>query len=239
MIRNVSWAALLVAVSYAIFQFIARTQDPAQAFTLRTPLDDAIPFVEWTVYLYSWVYTAMVYPCFVVRSQALFGRVVKAYAAVLVGSLVFFWFFPVTSLGFRPADHTLDVTDFEQWAIRLTFWVDPPYNLFPSLHMSIACIAALAAWKARRLYGLLSVPMVLSIAVGITTMKQHFIADGVAAFVLAAVCYRLFLHGYDPASEPREARIYGWRGLALYAAFHTAFYASIYVVYRVGVVPWA
>ena len=43
----------------------------------------------------------------------------------------------------------------------------------------------------------------------------------------------------DPTSEPDEARIYGWGGVALYALFHTAFYLSAYVAFRLGWQPWA
>ncbi len=237
--RNLAWGTALTAVACLCFQVVARHIDPTTAARLATPADDAIPFEAWTVYLYSWVYTSMLYPAFVVRSRRLFLRVAAAYALVVSVSLVCFWVFPVTSLGFRPDAATLDLTAFANWGIRLTFFADPPTNLFPSLHMSVAVIAALSAWKARRIYGALASTFVVAISVSILTTKQHYIADGLAGWLLAAVVYALVLRPYDETAEPMEERAFSGLGVLAYVAFHLSVYGAMYLAFRAGFAPWS
>jgi hypothetical protein len=239
MALNWALALGLTAATMTLFWWIGYTADPARAASLRTSLDDAIPFVPWTVYLYSWVYTSMLYPLFVVRSPDLFRRVVAAYAVVIVFSLATFALFPVTAVGFRPDPSTLAEASFADWGLRLTYFVDPPMNLFPSQHLSIATISMLSAWTARRAFGLAILPIVAGIAVSICTVKQHFIADGVAGLALAFGVYRIMLARWDPGAR-READVAStWRGPAAYLAFHAAFYLALFVAYRAGYRPCA
>jgi hypothetical protein len=213
--------------------------DLASAHTLSTPIDDAIAFLPWTVYIYSWVYTSMLLPLFVVRDGALFRRVVAAYVLVGAQSVVMYWVFPVTSLYLRPDLSGLDTTVFHNWAMRLTYWVDPPANLFPSLHVGTALISALAAYKARPLYFWLSLPIVLGICVTICTTKQHYIADGILALVVVWVAWKFTLASYRSEDIPASTRALTWRGPVAYFAFHCSFYGVVYAIFlMVGDLPW-
>jgi hypothetical protein len=83
----------------------------------------------------------------------LFRRTVLAYALTIAVSLVLFVAVPVTSIGLRVDPATLDVKRLSPWAVAALYRIDPPFNLFPSLHLSIAVLAAASASKARRVYG--------------------------------------------------------------------------------------
>ena len=242
--RGLRWrlgvAAVVLGGTIVAFGGNGQWTDATTAHTLALPIDRWIPFVPASIYVYSWVYTSMLYPLFVVRSSQLFARTAAAYVLVIVASLTTYLAFPVTSLGFRPDVSHLDPNVFHEWGIRLTFFVDPPTNLFPSLHVSIAAISALAAWKARRLFGLVALPLVVGIVVSISTMKQHYVLDGVAALALAGFAYALLLRPYDAADDPAHVgpTAYTWRGPALYVAFHASVYASLYAGFRLGFRPW-
>jgi membrane-associated phospholipid phosphatase len=236
--NNVLLTAALTVSSMTLFWLIGYGVDPHAAAVLRTPLDDAVPFWPWSVYMYSWVYTSMLYPLFVIRCPALFRRTLLAYALVLAVCLASFALFPVTSLGLRPDVAALDTTTFHGWGTRLTFFVDPPTNLFPSQHLAIATLCVLAAWKARPLWGALALPIALGVGVSILTMKQHYIADGLAAVALAFAAWALVLRRYrPPAGTPRVAAT--WRGPAAYFAFHGLVYLALFVAFRAGWRPWA
>jgi hypothetical protein len=228
----------IVVVDMALFWWVGYTVDPADAASLRTRLDDAIPFVPWTVYLYSWVYTAMLYPLFVIRCPRLFDRALVAYGIVLVVSLAFFVGFPITAHGFRPDVSGLPLDSFHAWGVRLTFHVDPPTNLFPSQHVSVATIAMLLGWKARRAWGLLMLPVVTGILISISTMKQHFVADGIAGIILAAAVYLLVVRSYRPQSTPPDEVAWSWRGPAGYFLFHALVYLAFFVLYLADYQPW-
>jgi len=226
----------LVLLTVIGFELTGRGIDPAAATPLRPALDDAIPFLPHSVWFYSWVYTTLLLPLFVVRCPELFHRLFKAYVIVIVVTLASFALFPVTSLGFRPDPSQIPDDAFHLWAVRLTFVVDPPMNLFPSLHLSIATISALSAWKAHRGAGLLAALIAVGVAITICTMKQHYIADGVSALLLAFVAYALTLRGYDSSSNPDRA--YSWRGPAAYLLFHGLFYMTFICLYLAGWKPW-
>jgi len=153
-----------------------------------------------------------------------------AYGVAIVVSLLFFAAMPVTSIGLRMDRSTLDVTRFSPWAVSVLYDLDPPFNLFPSLHLSIAALAGFAAWKARRAYGAAAFVGVTLIGASICTVKQHFAVDALGGVVLAAVVHIIVLDPYRP--NPGTDPAYGWRGPAAFAALLAVVYAGFYVGFR-------
>ena len=85
-----------------------------------------------------------------------------------------------------------------------------------------------------------TVHVVLGILVTISTMKQHFVADGLAGLALAAAVYAMVLRPYRPAAEGAvEGSVaYSWRGPVLYVLFHASVYLALYGLFRFGFRPW-
>lgn len=208
---------------------VARNIDPARALDLGTALDARIPFVARSVWVYLWVFPASLLPLFLVRCPRLFRRTIVAYGVAIAVSLVVFAAFPFTSVGLRADRAALDVTRFSPWGVSVLYRLDPPFNLFPSLHLSIAALAALSAWKARRLYGAAAFAGVAAIGASICTVKQHFVLDGLGGLALAAVVYAIVLSPYAP--PPATDPAYGWRGPAAYAALLAAVQAGFYAAF--------
>ena len=210
--------------------------DVSLARSLAMPIDDRIPFVAASIYVYAWTYTAMLFPLFVVRSPRLFDRTALAYCLVIAVALPFFAWFPVSAASLREPVAALDPSRFHDWGVLLNYHLDPPVNLFPSVHLAIVTVAAGAAWKARRLYGAVATAFVAAIAVSVCTVKQHFAVDALAGLALGLVAYALLLHPYRP--QPGDGPVaFGWRGPALYLAFHGSVYAALYLVFRSGWLP--
>jgi len=219
-----------VAVFLIGYFAVGHNIDPTRARDLATSLDARIPFIARSVWVYLWVFPASLLPLFLVRCPRLFRRTIVAYGVVIAVSLIVFATFPVTSIGLRADRAALDVTRFSPWAVAVLYCIDPPYNLFPSLHLSIAALAALSAWKARRVYGAAAFLGVALIGVSICTVKQHFVVDGLGGLALAVVVYAFVLLPYAP---PRGADpAYGWRGPAAYAALLAVVYAGFYAAFR-------
>lgn len=228
-------ATLTLAV-VALFVFgyfsVGRSRDPGRAFSLATPLDAWIPFVALTIWIYLWVFPATLVPVFFVRCRDLFRRTVLAYAVVIAISLAVFAAFPVTSIGLRVDPGALDVTRFSSWAVSVVYALDPPFNLFPSLHLSTATIAAFSTWKARRSWGIAMFAGVFLIGISICTVKQHFLVDGIAGVALAWAAYALFMRRYRP--QPDVDPAYTWHGPALFFSLVLAVYLGLYVAFRQG-----
>ncbi len=229
---------LIVVVDMGLFWLISYSLTPGEGASLRCAVDDWIPFIPWTVFLYSAVYTASAYPLFAIRCPRLFMRTVVAILIILAVHLVFFSLFPVAGWDFRPDVSQWPSDSFVTWGVRLTFFVDPPTNLFPSQHVSMAVIAMLVAWRASRTAGLALLPVVAGICISITTMKQHYLVDGLAGCLLAGMVYWLVVHPYDDQGGKPEEIGFSWRGPAAYYLFLMVVYGLFFALYSSGFRPW-
>ncbi len=220
-----------VAVFFVTGYFgVGLTVDPARAIDLGTSLDARIPFNAHSVWVYLCLFPTSLLPLFVVRCPRLFRRTILAYGSAIAVSLIVFVALPVTSIGLRVDRSALDVTRFSPWAVSFLYDLDPPFNLFPSLHLSIAMLAALSAAKAKRPYGMTAFVGVAAIGASICTVKQHFVLDGLGGVALSAVVYTFILRPYTP--QPGTDPAYGWRGPAAYGALLVAVYSGLYAGFR-------
>lgn len=234
-----AWLLLLLVSWFALAYFgSARLADPGAARTLRTALDDAIPFVPASLYVYVEVYVAMLLPLFVVRSPVLLRRTALAYALAIALACACFVLFPVSSAGLRPELAVPERPDLTTWGLLTLYALDTPLNLFPSLHVAIMALATYAAWRARRAYGLLSLAPLAAVAASTCTVKQHYLADVAGGLALAALLGALVIRDAGRAGAFEASRAHGWSGLAGYAAFHLIVYGVAVLGYRLGLRPW-
>jgi hypothetical protein len=208
---------------------VGRSISSAMTFDMATSLDRRIPFIAQSVWIYFWVFTAALIPLFVVKCPRLFRRTVLAYGLVIAISLICFKVYPATSASLRAAGAVLDVSSPSNWAVSVLYSLDPPYNLFPSLHLSLALLAAFSAWKAKRLYGVGVGVGVGLVAVAVCTVKQHVLVDVLGGAVLASLSGGLIIGTYRAKRGVTPA--YGWRGPELYVGLLVLAYAGIYAAY--------
>ncbi len=229
--ERVALAVGLVIFFIAGYFGVGQSRNASDAGELQTFLDDQIPFIARSVWVYLLIFPAALVPLFVVRCQQLFRRTALAYAAVIAVSLICFATFPITSARLRTQPEMLDLTQPSNWAVSVLYSIDPPYNLFPSLHVSVAVLAAFSTWKAARSYGIVAFSCLVFVIVSILTVKQHVVLDAVGGITLAALAGALILrpyraHGTIPAA-------YSWRGPAIYVAFLVLVYTGFYLTYHV------
>ena len=150
---------------------------------LRTRLDDAIPFWPWT----SWCYLPFYAAIFIIaiigfRHRALFNRAVLAVVLVMtlgaVGHVLIGAEYP------RPV-LSPPYPDLSSAFLAAVQRIDPPGNVFPSLHVAHTNMLSLVLMKDRPRLGLVTLTMAILLAASTLTTKQHFIADVVAGYVLA------------------------------------------------------
>lgn len=211
--------------------------DPTEARSLATPLDAAIPFWLGSAIVYWSILPMGLLPVFVVAARELLRRVALAYTLAIAVALACFIAWPVTSLGFRPDAAATAGEGFAGWLLSLLHFLDPPLNLFPSLHLALACLAALSAWYARSPLRALAMVWVAAIAVSVCTTKQHFAVDALAGVALALLVARVVIFRTRPRPLPDAST--GARGVAWFAALVALFYAGLYAAYLVGVEPWS
>lgn len=216
------------------YHLIGWTTDPTRTTSLATGLDRAIPFVPETVYLYGLVYGAALYPLFALRSRRLLHRTVLAYLLVIGASLTCFALFPVSCASLRPPLEAVDERTLHGWGLRLIYTLDPPTNLFPSLHVGLAAIGAASLRRASRGHGWLAGSIVAATVVSICTVKQHFVVDAVAALALVAVVDDRVLRPFqaDPAEGPPA---FSWPAAAGYLALQAGIFGLCGLAFLTGV----
>ena len=210
--------------------------DPADARSLATPLDAAIPFLLGSVFVYWSILPMALLPLFVVRDPADFRRIALAYTVTIAVALAAFVVFPVTSQGLRPDAQSYSGAGFAGWLLQLLYFLDPPLNLFPSLHLALAFLAALAVVHVRGSPGALAVAWTACIAVAVCTTKQHFVVDAVAGIALGGLAHFVFVSSRNTSAA--VGATFGAAGLALFGALVVLFYAGLYGACLVGVDPW-
>jgi membrane-associated phospholipid phosphatase len=160
---------------------------------LRTRLDDAIPFWPWT----SWCYLPFYAGVFIIavagiKRRALFNRAVRAVLVVMmlgaIGHVLIGAEYP------RPILHP-PFANISAAFLAAVQSIDPPGNVFPSLHVAHTTMLALILIKDRPLLGRVALAMATALALSTLTTKQHFLADVVSGYALAFFGRWLALRG--------------------------------------------
>jgi membrane-associated phospholipid phosphatase len=194
----------------------------------RTPVDTRIPFIARTIWIYLWSFSASVIPLCFIRCRNLFRRSALAFGVAIGVSLICFAALPVTALHLRADPAQLNAPGPSDWAVAAIYSIDPPFNLFPSLHISLTALAAFAVWKADRRYGALLFFGLALVAISVCTTKQHFVVDVLGGLAIAAAVGAAIL---APYRRRDGLAVYSWRGPVSYLASLAIMYLGFYAAY--------
>jgi hypothetical protein len=177
-------AVALGALGLAGYELIGRADLHRSVTMLDTALDRAIPLLPWTTWFYEPLYLGI----FVVatigfRSRWLFHRglvcvVANALVAAL-GHLLIRAAYPRPILSPPFTDPSLAF-------LALVYKIDPPGNVFPSLHVAHGFTLAFILRLDRPRLGAVALVMAALLTLSTLTTKQHFLADLAAGMVMAA-----------------------------------------------------
>jgi len=150
---------------------------------LRTRLDDAIPFWPWTAWCYLPFYAGVFIIAIAgIKRRAVFNGAVRAVLVVMsVGAVCHVLIgaeYP------RPVLHP-PYPDISAAFLAAVQGIDPPGNVFPSLHVAHTTMLAMILMKDRARVGLIALAMATALALSTLTTKQHFLADVLSGYVLA------------------------------------------------------
>jgi hypothetical protein len=147
-------------------------------------LDAKIPFLAPFIYLYTIYFPLVVAPLFLLPVEKHLRRYV--YSSIIVMIVSYFVFLIAPTKVIRVS---LDKFHISEFVTFLYHRAVGPYNLLPSLHISMLVLAFLSLYFYKRKIALwLAVPMLLSCASVLFT-KQHYILDVIAAIPLALIAF--------------------------------------------------
>jgi membrane-associated phospholipid phosphatase len=144
-----------------------------------------IPFVPSAIIGYSLVFVLVALLFLVIDNMPDFWDMCLRFFNMSLLCFVIFLIFPVR-MDLRP-----EVTMANDWITQLVcfyFWIDHPYNLFPSMHLSASFFAAFYCMRKGRIIGWIAMIMAMIVGVSVVLLKQHYIMDIVAGFTVAWFC---------------------------------------------------
>jgi membrane-associated phospholipid phosphatase len=179
-----AWGLAVTAVQSWIYFGVGHAHVARSTEILRTALDDAIPFLPFTVWFYAPVYPAILVAALVgFRSRVTFHRALVGMGIVMVvalaGHVLVKAEYPRPLL--HPPFHNLSEAFLA--AVQST---DPPANVFPSLHVAHSSSLALLVHRDNPRLGGPLIVLAALLALSTLTTKQHFIVDVIAGLALAA-----------------------------------------------------
>jgi membrane-associated phospholipid phosphatase len=185
----------------ALFALPARIHLGQPTILARSVVDDAIPFLDWTIWVYVSYYPFLIAAVWLARDDR--RRSDAVYGILLAGAigLIIFTLWPTAiareSPGLAGATGIL-------W--RLLFSVDTMVNALPSMHVAHTCLAAVALASRNRLWRIIAPAWATLIVLSTLTTKQHYAIDVPAGFALAALCFVLVRLGVEYRRVGRRLR---------------------------------
>jgi len=190
------WALGLGAavLQSSIYFAIGHWPRPRSQSLLNTALDRAIPFLPFTIWCYLPFYAGIFVMAIAgLRTRRLFDRALVGVVVTMMvgatGHLLVGAEYPRPAVG--AANGNLSLA-FVAWVQA----VDPPGNVFPSLHVAHTSALAVILRHDRPRLGTLAVVMAGLLALSTLTTKQHFVADVLAGLVIAGATSFLVLRPF-------------------------------------------
>lgn len=189
-VERVVW--LLVLAGYMLVGYqvtgainMARTD----YLDVALPFEADIPLVPGAVYAYMFVYIVLVVGALAIPVDRVpeFRKAGWWIAVNLTVAFACFLLLPVRADHRPPMPPEGGLT---QQIIAFYFFIDPPTNLLPSLHVQMSTIGGVLCWRrglALRVFGLLCA---VSIPISVVLVKQHYLADIALALVAVGVTGR-------------------------------------------------
>lgn len=180
---------LLVVLLWALCYFsINNFTEGRKTHILAFSFEKSIPFVPAFIFFYILTYVSVMIPYFIIRDKMDYRRAVLAYLFIIFVSSIIYLIYPVETI--RP---DIESNGFFLSIVAWVYSTAKPYNLFPSLHISLSTLSALVSLKYKRIVGYILIILLLFISLSTLFVKQHYLVDIIFATVLAFFSYYLFL----------------------------------------------
>lgn len=161
------------------------------AHDLALPIDYQIPFIKYFSPFYSIVYFIPVLTFFLCWKDY---ETIKAAAKAFIGAgLICFACFILYPVKYNLRAELHPPYDFFTNILRFFYWIDQPFNCFPSLHVALAVISAVAVRRCRPRLAPVFYLLALIISASILFMKQHYVLDLVGGLAVSWLMSVLFL----------------------------------------------
>ena len=166
-----------------LYTFTGRIHFRPPALLPLFPVDDGVPFVAWTVWIYISQFVFLVYCLWLLKKSENISR--AFYSMGLASLLSFFTFILYPTLFPRAS---IEAEGLTREAFELLYLFDSPSNCFPSLHVALGFLVlsgVVDEKKKERWPVLVWAALIWSSTM---TTKQHYFVDVVAGLGVGLLC---------------------------------------------------
>lgn len=180
---------LLLAVFIWILCYFSINEftEGRETHILALSFEDKIPFIPYFVIFYFSTYLLVVFPYFFVENIVDYRKTVLASIVIIFISSIIYLIYPVETI--RP-DFVADNIFLKM--VAMLYSIAKPYNLFPSMHVSLSTLATIVCFRYNKRLGYFLIFWLAMIILSTLFIKQHYIVDLVAALALAFLAYYIF-----------------------------------------------
>ncbi|MEW6209316.1 MAG: phosphatase PAP2 family protein [Acidobacteriota bacterium] len=146
-------------------------------------LDRLIPFIPATVWIYMAQFFFLFFSVMSLKKTETISRALYAMGAASAFSFAVFFVYPTTI--------AREMIASEGWTgglFEFLYRIDSSANCFPSLHVSLAWIAAAALFEEHGRKGLIAFFIAAAISLSTLTTRQHYFIDILSGLAVAALC---------------------------------------------------
>lgn len=173
-----------MAVVYLGANYLGRFQTTALT-NFGFAFEAAIPLIPLFVPLYLTFHFVYITPFFFVFNKRKYERVTAAYLFIVLVSGLFFVLLPT-----RMVWESFVAKSWTDCLIPFLRQLDAPnFNLFPSMHVSLAFFSTFVVASENKKWGYFLAVASTLIAFSTLLTKQHYLLDLLAGFLLAVVAY--------------------------------------------------
>jgi membrane-associated phospholipid phosphatase len=174
------------------------TSTRSHLYTLTLPGEEAIPFSPLFVWAYILNYGFVILHYLIMDDLPYFKRSVWAFFTCTNIHFAVFLLFPVEYI-FRPSIDPY--ASLSHLALHFYYWVDQPFNCFPSLHVSTTVLIAFILNRYRPALQWLVFGGASLVAIAVIIVKQHYILDAFIGIIIGYIIYRIFFSNMPKAQK--------------------------------------
>lgn len=167
----------------ALYMFAGRVHLRSATPLPLWAVDRFIPFVGWTVWIYHTQFFFLLFGVWALKTEATISRTLYSMGLASALSFCVFFFYPTVLP--RPP---VEMGGLTAQAFQFLYSIDTDSNCFPSLHVALACLAALGIAEERARFAVYAIIWAGLICLSTMTTKQHYFADVIAGVFVAIVC---------------------------------------------------
>lgn len=163
-------------------------------YDFTTALDKSIPFKkEWIViYIVCYLFWTINYILITREGKEKWFRFASADLMSKMICGVFFIILPTTNV--RPP---VPGNDLFSWLVRFIYQLDPPTNLFPSIHCLVSWLCFIGIRKSEKIprwYKVFSCIFAILVCVSTQFTKQHYLIDIAGGILIAELSFFVTTH---------------------------------------------